>query len=213
MKNMKFNCYVMLVLIAASGCTGRMAKIEESWLKDEPAPAPTKQKAEIPFSVSDKGIEIYKGHPSTIGYKTWAVTVDLKTIQEVAANKALNNVSVNPSEKVQDVRVQSYITDFRYKWPFPWPTKRSFVSFTLNIDAIGDNKTLVSRSIDVKDFAGSESKQFLIPPEIIIDKLYTKVRGFEHQRSEMVAKATLEAVYGVYKKELPGIINGIGKQK
>jgi len=212
MNNMKLKVLLMLILTATYACTGRMAKIEESWLKDDSVTAPTEQKPEIPFLVSDKGIEIFKGHPSTIGYKTWAVTVDLKTIQEVAAKKALNTVSVTSGEKLQRVQVQSYITEFQYKWPFPWPTKRSFVSFTMNIDALRDNKPLLSRSITIKDFAGSETKQFLIPPEIILDKLYTKARGFEHQRSEMVAKATLEAVYGVYKKELPGIINELGKE-
>jgi hypothetical protein len=212
MNDIKLKGLLILILIATSSCTGRMAKIDSTWLKEDAVPASTEQKAEIPFLVSDKGVEIYKGHPSTIGYKTWAVTVDLKTIQEVAAKKALNTILSNPMEKLQGVQVQSYITDFKYKWPFPWPTKRSFVSFTMNIDTIKDNKPLLSRSIEVKDFAGSETKQFLIPPEIILDKLYTKARGFEHQRSEMVAKATLEAVYGVYKNELPGIINELGKQ-
>lgn len=205
-----FHLFLLAALLTLSACTGRMAKIEESWIKDTPIVQPAAQKMQIPFSVADKGIAIFSGHPSTIGYKTWAVTVDLKSIQEVAAKKVLNTVAVNPGKKLQEVHLQSYITDFSYKWNFPWPTKRSYVSFTMHIEALRGNQQLVSRSIDVKNYAGSETKQFLIPPEIIIDKLYTKARGFEHQRSEMVAKATLEAVYGVYKKELPGITNEIG---
>jgi|GEM_PF-1495397 len=206
-----FHLVLLAALLILSACTGRMAKIDESWIKEASATPPAAQKIQIPFSVAADGIEIYTGRPSTIGYMTWGVTVDLKSIQEIAARAVLNRIPNSPAEKKNTIQVHSYITDFSYKWNFPWPTKRSYVSFTLHVEAIKDNKPLGARSVVVKEFAGSETRQFLIPPEIIIDKLYTKARGFEHQRSEMVAKATLEAVYGVYNKELPGIINEIGR--
>ena len=215
MKKLSMHNIFHLVLLAAllilSACTGRMAKVDESWIKEASATQPTAQKIQIPFSVAENGIEVYTGRPSSIGYMTWGVTVDLKSIQEIAARTVLSRIPDSPALKQNNLAVQSYITDFSYKWNFPWPTKRSYVSFTLHVEAIKDNKPLGARSIVVKEFAGSETRQFLIPPEIIIDKLYTKARGFEHQRSEMVAKATLEAVYGVYKKELPGIINETGR--
>lgn len=205
-----FHLFLLAALLTLSACTGRMAKVDESWIKEASATQPTKQKIQIPFSVAGKGIDIYTGRPSSIGYMTWGVTVDLKSIQEIAARTVLSRIPDSPALNQDNFEVQSYITDFSYKWNFPWPTKRSYVSFTMHIEALRGNQQLGSRSIDVKNYAGSETKQFLIPPEIIIDKLYTKARGFEHQRSEMVAKAALEAVYGVYKKELPGIINEIG---
>jgi hypothetical protein len=201
----------LFILIAVSACTGRMARVDESWIKGASATPPAAQKKQIPFSVAADGIEIYTGRPSTIGYMTWGVTVDLKSIQEIAARTVLSRIPDSPAEKKNSIQVQSSITDFSYKWNFPWPTKRVWVSFTLHLEARAGGRPSVTRTIEVKDLAGSETRRFLIPPEIILDKLYTKVRGFEHERSEMVAKAAMEAVYGVYNKELPLIISELNK--
>jgi hypothetical protein len=82
----------------------------------------------------------------------------------------------------------------------------------MHINVLRGARQLVSRPIDAKKYAGSEARQFLLTPEMIIDTVHARARGFERQGSKMLAKATLEVVYSVYENKFSGITHETERQ-
>ena len=195
----------LLILLLCSGCTGNVARID--YVPPQNENAKVTQQSQIPFTVSPDGIALFQGRPYTLAYAAWAVSVDLKSIQEAAGTKVLNSISTE-IQQPQKVGIKSYITNFKYKWPSLSFKTRAIVSFDLNVEASKNNQTVFSKTYEIKEFKGTDSKIFASDAHW----LGWTFANNEDVRSMMVAEATLEAVLQEYEKSFPGIVETLASK-
>lgn len=193
----------ILVILGIIGCAGKTAHIDTSNLGFLKKDYGIRHEGRITFSVSPEGQAVYSGHPSCLTFCLYSVSVDLKAIQEACARNILDSIYEDVIDAGRKSQLISYISDFKYKWPFSFST-RAIVSFKLHLHAFKDGKAIYSKVLNIDEHEGSEGKTFMAGALFGLAGDY--LSGDTDKRSQMVANATLEAVYKAYENEMIQIV-------
>lgn len=190
---------ILALVFMLAGCAGQMAQVNLSMLHLE-GDYGFKVKNPITFSTAGLGEQTYTGHPSSLGYGAYSVTVDLKSIQDASAKAVLGSIYDEVRDAGANSQIISYITDFKYLWLFSLTTKVD-VSFNLHFKAVTNGNVVYTNIIPVKDIEDTGkidwSGAFGLLGEVL--------SGSIDERSQLVGDVTLKAVYDIYKTELTKI--------
>lgn len=183
-----------------AGCAGQMAQVNLSTLGDLKRDYGFKVKGPITFSTAGLGEQTYTGLPSGLGYGVYSVTVDLKSIQDAAAKAVLDSIYDEVRDAGANSQIISYITDFKYWWPFHWTTA-VYVSFNLHFKAVKNGNVVYANNISRQRFKDTGS----IDWSGAFGLLGEVLSGSIDERSQLVGDVTLKAVYDIYEAELTEI--------
>lgn len=189
------------------GCTGKTAVIDPD--KFETPVFALKSPASVSYHVpADRGIAIFEqGHSTSLDYKKkhirddlQKISVNLKEIQEIAANKVLNSLFSKTDNYPQQVNITSAIYKFRWMISGTITGQQIRVAFQMYLAAQDQQGNLLYKnSVLVEDYSAPEK----ILPAVAITPLFMQIDSNRH--SQLVGETVAQKVIEIFSVEFEKI--------